>query len=77
MGNPTSNRAFEQNYTKYFYNSSLTWQIDVNVTSLQGAHLQILNGTSFFYAGSPVEISELDFKSGKRNFSFNSTFNVS
>jgi hypothetical protein len=60
-----------------YYESDLFWQLDVNITQLQGATLQILNGTSFFYVDQGIEIGENEFKTGKRNYTYNVTFNVS
>lgn len=75
-GSNAANKAFEARRSLE-YESSLIWQIDVNITALRGATVQILNGTNFFTAGDPVEVNENDWLNGARYFSYNVTFNVS
>jgi hypothetical protein len=76
MGDNDLNKAFEATRSLE-YESSLIWQIDVNVTALRGVVVQILNGTSFFTASDAIEINENDFNNGNNRFTYNVTFNVS
>lgn len=52
------------------------WQLDVNITRLQGVTVQLFNGTSFFFVGQGKEIGAIEFRNGDRNFTYNVTFNV-
>ena len=75
-GNYDADKAM-QDLWNATYETSLIWQIDVNITALSGVTAQIMNGTSFFSAGDGIEVNEENFKNGKSRFTFNVTFNVS
>ena len=57
----------------YTPDKSLTYydyQIDVNVTAMEGVVATIHNGTSLFTTGDSLEIN---FDGGQRNFTFNAS----
>jgi len=74
-GSNDANMAFNAARTLE-YESDLIWQIDVNITSLRGVTVQILNGTNIFTAGSAIEINDNDWANGAQRFTFNVTFEV-